>query len=227
MRNIRSRRFGSAAALLLIIVLTGGCMSQESKFVAHMEEKYGETFTYIRELRGRYNETGYTVEMESEKFPGEIVRVRQRKEEDGSITLMDSYAAYLYHEEAYQLLENVAGKVLNDFRLFFPVPLSAFHTGDLENYEAEDYLKEAGAEIKIVVIVYEDGSEKTAQKLAGLFSDERMTLTVTLIFVDPDTDRDLVTEENLSDYMAREGWFEHLASFWVRENREIGYMNWR
>lgn len=211
--------------LMIGLLLLGGC-SNHNQFVAHMEEKYGDTFTYIREVRGRYNDTGYTVELKSEKFPGEIIRVRQKKEENGSITIMDNYAAYLFHEEACQLMENVVSNVFDDFQIFFPIPLSAFHAGDLKNYSVQDYLMEVGAEIKIVVIVYEDGTEEKVQKLAELFSDEQMTLTVTLIFVDPDTDRDMVTDENLTDYMAKEGWFEHLASFWIRGNGEIGYLNW-
>lgn len=227
MKETRARKYAAAAVIMTVILLMGGCMERKNRFVAHMEERYGETFEYKGEKRGSARSSGYTVRLSCSRFAGEEILVTQIKKDDGSFTYLDNYMAYVFHEQAKDRIEAAIGSVFSDFWIYFPVPKGVFDTGT-EEFSLEDYLQEQDANLNITLLTFgEEAGEERLQALIDTFVQNEIALECTVVFVNGETERDSVTEENLAVYMARTGWYDKIADFWIKGDGEIGYRSWR
>lgn len=215
---------GFAAAGILTL---GGCMEKENRFVAYMEEKYGETFEFIEEKRGRAYKSGYTVRLASGKFPEADIMVTQLKDEDGSVIYLDNYMSYVYYTEAKQRIGKVIGSVFDDFWLYFPIPRGTFDI-DPEQFGIEDYLEEEQADLNITVLIFgENADDENLDALINVFAQNNIVLECTAVFTEREKGEGAASEETLAEYMARDGWYEKIADFWVKEEGEMGYKSWR
>lgn len=202
-------------------------MKKENRFVSYMEERYGETFEYKEDKSGSAGKSGYTVRLTCGRFPGEEILVTQIKEDDGSFSYLDNYMAYVYHDEAKGRIEAAAGSIFCDFWVYFPVPKGVFSTGT-EEYGIEDYLQENAANKNITLLVFgESADDGRLEALIDAFVQDNIALECTVVFVNGETERDAVTEENLAGYMVKTGWYDKIADFWVKKDGEIGYLSWR
>ena len=66
--------------LLAMSLIKKKPMSVKESMLAHMEEKYGETFEFVDERRGRAYKSGYTIRLASNRFPEADIMVTQLKD---------------------------------------------------------------------------------------------------------------------------------------------------
>lgn len=228
MKKRGNMRIGISAILICGALFMGGCMDKENRFVSYMEEKYGETFIYKEDERGRASQTGYTVSLTNDKFPGKEILVTQVKKEGGEISYLDNYMAYVFHEQAKERIEDVAGEAVDDFWIHFPIPRATFSSEEPDVYSLEDYLGDPLTDINITLLVFgETADDDALQRVVDAFVENGISLACTVVFVDSSTGRDTVTEDNFADYMAKEGWYEKIADFWIKDSGELGYKSWR
>lgn len=100
-------------ALLAVAIGVTGCMAGRNSFqeeaVSYMEEKYGESFTWLEPVGGQLGSSLKSGYVASRRFPGEKILVEgERGKKEG---FKDNYTAYLRNEEACIELQKIVSSV--------------------------------------------------------------------------------------------------------------------
>lgn len=202
-------------------------MSAKESMLVHMEEKYDETFEFIEEKRGRAYKSGYTIRLASTQFPEADIMVTQLKDGDGSVIYLDNYMSYVYYSEAKQWIEEAIGSVFDDFWVYFPIPRGTFDINP-DRFGIEDYLREEQADLSITVLIFgEDANDKNLEALINSFAQNGIVTECTAVFTSREHGEAAASKETLSKYMAKTGWYEGIADFWVLADGRTGYRSWR
>jgi len=79
----------------MVLLILSGCTANktlEEQMVSHMEEKYGDAFTYVRPWGSSLGKKSICRVLQSDRYPGQDVLVSCSRE-DGEPVFLDSYPA--------------------------------------------------------------------------------------------------------------------------------------
>lgn len=199
------RVFAEAVLAAALAVCLGGCMSESSKIISYMEERYGNTFTYAGETNGIFGNRAFTARLTCPDYPDDVILAScVEQEEDGKEVYADNYMAVRYHDGAFQKIDEAAGQVFEDYRLFFRVPDVLMRIEEPEQYTLEDYLADPDAFKSVRILTGKDVDEKTFQALMNAFEDAGISVKgLVAVPVNP-SELETIGEKDVDSFLA--GW---------------------
>lgn len=201
-------------------------MNTEKKMVSYMEEKYGETFTYIGPKGGQLGSTTAKAWVKCERFPEAKILVASYEKAGRNVVYDDNYMAFLLHEDAYEAIDAIVRQVFSDYQLFFSVPDATFEA-DPASYGLEDYLEDTHTDLAITLISFSEKEEGQLEQLAKAFGEQHIGIKGLLFYAGADADRNLITEENRAVYEAKDDWHRVGVNFRFESDGTISYESWR
>ena len=214
--------------LLLTVGLTGllgGCMSKSGKIISYMEDRYGNTFTYEGETNGMLGSSAFTAKLSCPDYP-DMTILASFVSRDGEEYYSDNYLAVSYHEDAERAIEEAAGQVLENCRLFLAEPDLTMSIENPEEYTLEDYLSDPLAFKSVWIMTSDEVDEEVFQALVQEFSRENISVNGVLAVPSDPCDTVEMTKESFENFLANKGRVKTQVNFKV-ENGELIREDWR
>ena len=169
------------------------------KMILHMNEKYDDTFTFVRVVGQRFGADIYRIIVASEKYPDDNIIVTAQKPEN-ELVITDNYVGVIYQNQT----RNEISKLLKDeFGDDVLVKYKAYgypSTPDFdENTPFEKYVSDARSGIKFNAIVVVDSPTVDVQnfedRLRKTFGSDKICSSGCVYFTDKEEDLNKISDE--------------------------------
>lgn len=200
-------------------------MNKNNKLISYMEGRYGKTFTYLGETNGIFGTKAFTARLSCPDYPDEEILVSWL-ERDGEEYYSDNYLAVYYHEEAFQRMDQAAGKVFSDYQLYFAVPDVLMTVDKPETYSLEDYLADPLAYKTVYILTEEVLDEAVFQALMKCLAAEGVTVKGVVAVPSDTAGLPDLAQESVDAFLADSQRIETQVNFKL-ENGTLVSENWR
>lgn len=153
----------TAVVIVLLILLCGACGIMDigarssdapiEKMVGYMNDKYSDTFTYVRTYGGHFGSTTHKIMVASDQLPGKEISVILSEGGDAAV-LSDNYVAVKYEEETRSLIHGILSDCFGE-KLFVGYSANNLATSSVFNDDTafQDYIKEPSSAIYFTAII--------------------------------------------------------------------------
>lgn len=124
---------------------------EESKMVAYMEHKYGESFSVMEPYAGQLGKDYMMLRVRSNDRNQEGILVRASGTE--KISYQDNYLAYLLKEKIEQRLARIAGQSFGECKVFYQIPELVFPAEFPAHMEADAFLRHPLSKVRVYIYV--------------------------------------------------------------------------
>ena len=141
-------------AVMLIVSISSFYLcrkGEESKMLAYMEHKYGESFSVMESYAGQLGRdyTMFRVRSNDRNQEGILVRAFGTEK----ISYQDNYLAYLLKEEIEQQLTRIAGQSFGECKVFYRIPELVFPEDFPAHMEVDAFLRHPLSRVRVYVYV--------------------------------------------------------------------------
>jgi len=170
-------------AIFLTLILGGsGCMEKQQDFktiaLNYMEEKYGETFSYVSPWGSSSEQHGTKkIMVQCGSLPGDIL-VQGIPDGDGYI-FSDNYLAVKYRQEMSNAIQSVADGVFDASRVFYEVQTQTLSADLPADASFDAYSRDAQTRAFAAVAVPESAFDQSLlERFAGDLHDTGIRATI-------------------------------------------------
>ncbi len=169
-----------------------GCMkikeSPADKMVKYINEKYDDTFEYVKPYGGYLGSKTKKIIVSSEKYPGYNVYVSYTKS-DGQETFSDNYLCVKFYEQTYNYLKDTYQSAFGEnIYLYYDFAVSARPKNSSDETTFEEFIAAPSSMVTYMVIIpyafEESEKDEIAETIKETMSD--LSAWARFYFVEPD-----------------------------------------
>ena len=154
--------------------------------IAHMEQKYGEAFTYFGPW-GISPSPTFELLVTSASFPSlrVLVQIENFRDEENRV-FRDNFLAVKYMEESINFFQSSASSVFGDAKIFYNVFMDGQSHDLPANATFQEFLADTRTPHTVLVVIRESdfNSKEQAEKVAELFAASQAHFYLTILVVD-------------------------------------------
>ena len=152
----------------------------------HMEEKYGEPFTYCSPWGSSYNGAREFL-VTCESLPGKTVLVRVENFRSDSPVYRDNFLAVKFAEQVVDFFRGKAEEAFGQVNVFYETSKFSLTGDDVGEATFEGFYTDPGTVMDVLVEIRGSVTRQQVEALAASLGESRARITLTLVAVTEDT----------------------------------------
>ena len=163
-----------------------------NEMILHMNEKYDDTFTFVREVGQRFGADIYRIVAASEKYPDDAVFVTWQKSKDVTV-ITDNYVGIIFQEQTKNVIKELMTEEFGE-KVFFEYIVNGFPlTPEFdEKTSFETYATDVRSGIRFNAIVLVDSpvvdTDEMETRIRKVFGSNRICCSGCVYFTDKEED---------------------------------------